>query len=374
MAHILPPFRADHVGSFLRTEKISNARNLFAKNLISKEELTSIEDEEIKNLIVLEKACGLKAVTDGEFRRAFWHLDFLVGLEGVSQFDAKTWSTHFEGTQPKATTAVITDKVAFSKNHPFIEHFRRLKKLAPDSLIKFTVPSPSMLYQICVVRTDSYKPIERYKNNDELLFKDIAQAWTDCMLALYDEGCRYLQFDDTSWGEFCSDEKTALYSSYGHDLKHVQEKYVEVLNSILAKKPQDLTITMHICRGNFRSTWFSSGGYEPVAQLLFGHCNIDGFFLEYDSDRAGDFMPLRFIKDQTVVLGLITSKFPELEDKEIVKARIKEASQYVPLERLCLSTQCGFSSTEEGNKLTLEEQWNKLKLVSEIAKEVWADA
>lgn len=374
MAHILPPFRADHVGSFLRTEKIFNARNLFAKNLISKDELTRIEDEEIAKLIAAQKAAGLKAVTDGEFRRAFWHLDFIVGLDGVTKVGAKEWSTHFEGTQPKAETAVITGKVGFSSTHPFLEHFKRIKALSGDSLVKFTIPSPSMLYQICVVRTQNYKAIDIYKDNDQALLDDIADAWTDAMLALYNEGCRYLQFDDTSWGEFCSDEKTALYSSYGRDLKWVQEKYVEVLNRILAKKPADLTVTMHICRGNFRSTWFSSGGYEPVAELLFGHCNLDGFFLEYDSDRAGDFKPLRFIKDQTVVLGLITSKFPELEDKALIKDRINEASQYVPLERLCLSTQCGFSSTEEGNKLTHDEQWAKIRLVVEIANEIWPDA
>lgn len=374
MAHILPPFRADHVGSFLRTDAVANARAMFHKGLISRDGLTRVEDEEIAKLVQKEKECGLKAVTDGEFRRAFWHLDFLVGLDGVENVAAKAWSTHFQGTQPKATTAVITGKVGFPKDHPFLDAFRRLKKIAGDTMVKFTIPSPSMLYQICIVRDKGYQPIPMYKDNDALLLSDIEKAWTDAMLALYSEGCRYLQFDDTSWGEFCSDEKTKLYSSYGRDLKKVQENYVKVLNGILSHKPADMTITMHICRGNFRSTWFSSGGYEPVAELLFGHCNVDGFFLEYDSDRAGDFKPLRFIKDQTVVLGLITSKFPELEDEEMVKGRIKEASQYVPLERLCLSTQCGFSSTEEGNKLTQEQQWAKLKLVVKIAREVWKDA
>lgn len=374
MAHILPPFRADHVGSFLRTEKIANARNLFNKNLISKEELTKIEDEEIALLVEAEKRNGLKAVTDGEFRRAFWHLDFLAGLDGIEHIGAKNWSTHFEGVQPKAETVRIAGKVGFSESHPFVEAFDRIKKIAGETLVKYTIPSPSMLYQICVVRTKDYEPIELYKNNDEQLFNDIAQALIDCANILYKHGCRYLQIDDTSWGEFCSTEKTALYSGYGRDLKKVQEEYVKVINKIAAAKPKDLTLTMHICRGNFRSTWFSSGGYEPVAELLFGHCNVDGFFLEYDSDRAGDFKPLRFIKDQTVVLGLITSKFPELEDKETVKARIKEASEYVPLEHLCLSTQCGFSSTEEGNVLSHEQQWAKIRLVVEIAKEVWADA
>ena len=374
MAHILPPFRADHVGSFLRTEKIANARNLFNKNLISKEELTKIEDEEIALLVEAEKKNGLKAVTDGEFRRAFWHLDFLAGLDGIEHIGAKNWSTHFEGVQPKAETVKIVGKVGFSESHPFVEAFDRIKKIAGDTLVKFTIPSPAMLYQICVVRNKDYEPIDLYKGNDELLFNDIAQAWIDAANTLYAHGCRYLQIDDTSWGEFCSDEKTALYSGYGHDLKKVQENYVKVINKICENKPKDLTLTMHICRGNFRSTWFSSGGYEPVAELLFGQCKIDGFFLEYDSDRAGDFKPLRFIKDQTVVLGLITSKFPQLEDKDAIKARIKEASEYVPLNQLCLSTQCGFSSTEEGNVLSHEEQWAKIRLVVEVAKEVWADA
>ena len=374
MAHILPPFRADHVGSFLRTEKVINARNLFNKNLLSKEELTKVEDEEIALLVEAQKKNGLKAVTDGEFRRAYWHLDFLVGLDGTEHVGAKNWSTHFEGVQPKAETVKIVGKVGFSESHPFVEAFDRIKKIAGDTLVKFTIPSPAMLYQICVVRNKDYEPIDLYKGNDELLFNDIAQAWIDAANTLYAHGCRYLQIDDTSWGEFCSDEKTDLYSGYGRDLKKVQENYVKVINKICENKPKDLTLTMHICRGNFRSTWFSSGGYEPVAELLFGQCKIDGFFLEYDSDRAGDFKPLRFIKDQTVVLGLITSKFPQLEDKDAIKARIKEASEYVPLNQLCLSTQCGFSSTEEGNVLSHEEQWAKIRLVVEVAKEVWADA
>lgn len=369
-----PPYRADHVGSFLRTPAITYSRNLFNKGLLSKEELTKVEDEEISKLVELQKQHGLKAVTDGEYRRAFWHLDFLAGLDGIEHISAKAWSTHFEGVQPKSETIKIVDKIAFPKDHPFLEAFKRLKAIAKDTNIKFTIPSPSMLYQICVVRTKDYEPIDLYKNNDKQLFLDIAKAWTDAALALYDLGLRYLQIDDTSWGEFCSEEKTALYSSYGYNLEQVQKEYVNVINSVIDNVPEDLTITMHICRGNFRSTWFSSGGYEKVAELLFGNCKVDGFFLEYDSDRAGDFKPLRFIKDQKVVLGLITSKFPELEDENLVKARIKEASEYVPLENLALSTQCGFSSTEEGNILTADDQWKKIDLVVKIAKDVWADA
>lgn len=231
-----------------------------------------------------------------------------------------------------------------------------------------------MLHLICCVRATDYEPIAAYKDNEELLLDDLAQTWTDAMLALYERGCRYLQLDDTSWGEFCSAEKRAAYAARGIDVDAVAHSYVGVLNRIIAAKPADLTLTMHICRGNFRSTWFSSGGYEPIAEILFANCPVDGFFLEYDSERSGGFEPLRFIKDQTVVLGLITSKFPELEDKEAVKARIAEAAKYVPLVQLCLSPQCGFSSTEEGNIMTEEEQWAKVRLVVEIAREVWQDA
>ena len=375
MSKLFPPYRADHVGSFLRPEKIASARNMYFKNLISKEALTLIEDEEIAKLVKLEEANGLKAVTDGEFRRAYWHLDFLAALDGIEHISAKNWSTHFEGVQPKAETIKISGKIGFSNTHPFVDALKRLINIVGDAKkIKFTIPSPSMLYQICVIRNKDYEPIELYKNNDELLFSDIANAWIDAAKTFYDLGLRYLQIDDTSWGEFCSEEKTALYSGYGRDLKYTQEQYVKVINRIREALPEDMTLTMHICRGNFRSTWFSSGGYESVAELLFGSCKIDAFFLEYDSDRAGDFKPLRFIKDQTVVLGLITSKFPELEDKNLVKERIREATEYVPLNQLCLSTQCGFSSTEEGNVLTQEEQWAKIRLVNEIAHEVWADA
>lgn len=374
MKNLLPPFRADHVGSFLRTEKITNARLMFLKKFISKEELTSIEDEEITKLVVLEKQNGLKAVTDGEYRRAYWHLDFLAGLDGIEHIGAKEWSTHFEGVQPKAETVKIIGKVGFSSTHPFVDSFNRIKKIAGDSVVKFTIPSPSMLYQICVVRNKDYQAIDMYRDNDESLFNDIANAWIDAAKCLYANGCRYLQIDDTSWGEFCSTEKTEQYTSYGRDLKKIQACYVDVINKIYAAIPDDMTLTMHICRGNFRSTWFSSGGYESIAQLLFGNCNVDAFFLEYDSDRSGDFKPLRYIKDQNVVLGLITSKFPQLESKDEVKKRITEATEYVPLNQLCLSTQCGFSSTEEGNVLTADEQWAKIRLVCEIAKEVWEDA
>ena len=373
MAHVNPPYRCDVVGSFLRTKVISQARVKFAHGEITRDELTAIEDVEIAKLVKKELENGLTAVTDGEFRRSMWHLDFLQVLGGINLVKAQAWSVHFQGHQPKAETIVIADKIHFPENHPFLESFDRLKAIAGDTPIKYTIPSPSMLHLICCVREEHYQPIDLYRNNEDALFADIAQTWKDAMLALYARGCRYLQFDDTSWGEFCSAEKRAAYAARGIDVDAVGKKYVACLNEILKAKPADMTVTMHICRGNFRSTWFSSGGYEPVAETLFGGCNIDGFFLEYDTDRAGGFEPLRFIKDQTVVLGLITSKFPELEDKEAIKARIREATKYVPLNQLCLSPQCGFSSTEEGNIMTEEQQWAKVRLTKEIAKQVWAD-
>lgn len=350
MPHVLPPYRADVVGSFLRPAAVAQARAAFARGEFSREALTAVEDEEIAALVKKELDNGLTAVTDGEFRRAFWHLDFLAGLKGIRHVKAEAWSVHFEGRQPKAETVVIEDRLSFPADHPFLEAFDRLKKIAGDAAVKYTIPSPSMLHLICCVRATDYEPIAAYKDNEELLL------------------------DDTSWGEFCSAEKRAAYAARGIDVDAVARSYVGVLNRIIAAKPADLTLTMHICRGNFRSTWFSSGGYEPIAEILFANCPVDGFFLEYDSDRSGGFEPLRFIKDQTVVLGLITSKFPELEDKEAVKARIAEAAKYVPLVQLCLSPQCGFSSTEEGNIMTEEEQWAKVRLVVEIAREVWQDA
>ena len=328
------PYRYDIVGSFLRPDYLKDARAEYAEGTLSADQLREVEDKAIKELVEKEKAVGLKAVTDGELRRRYWHLDFLASLVGVEEIKADHWSVAFKGHQPKAATLEIVDKIDFDENSEFLDHFSYLKEIAGDVDCKMTIPSPAMLHLICCVRgSETYKAIDRYKNEDDL-YHEIALAYQKAIKAFYARGCRYLQFDDTSWGE-------------------------------------DMTITMHICRGNFRSTWFSSGGYEPVAETLFGGCKIDGFFLEYDSDRSGDFKPLRFIKDQKVVLGLVTSKDPELEDKNEIKERIKEAAQYVALDQLCLSPQCGFSSTEEGNILTDEDQWKKMSLIKEIAEEVW---
>lgn len=365
------PFRLDHVGSFLRPERLKEARAKFNDGEITAEELERVENEEIIALIEKEKELGLKSVTDGEFRRAFWHLDFLENLDGVELVEVDHFSVQFKDKDVKPKTLRIVGKVDFSENHPFVKHFKFLKEHAGDTPVKLTIPSPSMLHLITQVREKNYVPIERYKDNEALFYDDVVAAYRKALQCFYDLGCRNIQLDDTSWGEFCALDKREAYEARGFDLEKIARDYVDVLNRVIEWKPEDLVVNMHICRGNFRSTWFSSGGYEPVAKTLFGHCRVDGFFLEYDSDRAGDFTPLRYIKDQKVVLGLITSKSGDLEDKDEVIARIKEASQYVPLEQLCLSPQCGFSSTEEGNILTIEAQWDKLKLIDEIVQEVW---
>ena len=365
------PFRLDHVGSFLRPERLKEARAKFNAGEITAEELEHVENEEIVALIEKEKELGLKSVTDGEFRRAFWHLDFLENLDGVELVEVDHFSIQFKDKNVKPKTLRIVGKVDFSENHPFVKHFKFLKEHAGETPVKLTIPSPSMLHLITQVREKNYVPIERYKDNEALFYDDVVAAYRKALQCFYDLGCRNIQLDDTSWGEFCALDKREAYEARGFDLEQIARDYVDVLNRVIEWKPEDLVVNMHICRGNFRSTWFSSGGYEPVAKTLFGHCRVDGFFLEYDSDRAGDFTPLRYIKDQKVVLGLITSKSGDLEDKGEVIARIKEASQYVPLEQLCLSPQCGFSSTEEGNILTIEAQWDKLKLIDEIVHEVW---
>ena len=365
------PFRLDHVGSFLRPERLKEARAKFNAGEINAEELERVENEEIIALSEKEKELGLKSVTDGEFRRAFWHLDFLENLEGVELVEVDHFSVQFKDKDVKPKTLRIVGKVDFSEDHPFVKHFKFLKEHAGDTPVKLTIPSPSMLHLITQVREKNYVPIERYKDNEALFFDDVVEAYRKALQCFYDLGCRNIQLDDTSWGEFCALDKREAYEARGFDLEKIARDYVDVLNRVIEWKPEDLVVNMHICRGNFRSTWFSSGGYEPVAKTLFAHCRVDGFFLEYDSDRAGDFTPLRFIKNQKVVLGLITSKSGDLEDKGEVISRIKEASQYVPLEQLCLSPQCGFSSTEEGNILTIEAQWDKLKLIDEIVHEVW---
>lgn len=364
-------FHYDYVGSFLRPDYLREKRRSFENGEISKEELRDTEDKAIIELVKKLEKTNYPYVTDGEFRRRYWHLDFLASLVGTEEIKAEKWSVDFKGKQPKAATVKIVGKLGFDSDNEFLSHFDFLKSITPKGLgVKMTVPSPSMLHLICCVREKDYQAIDIYKN-EENLFEDLIATYQSVVKEFYNHGCRYLQFDDTSWGEFCDESKRKAYLDRGIDVDEVGKNYVEVINRILEVKPSDMKITMHICRGNFRSTWFSSGGYEVVSKNLFGNCNVDAFFLEYDSDRAGDFKPLRYIKDQEVVLGLVTSKFPQLEDKNDIKGRIKEATEYVDLQQLSLSPQCGFASCEEGNEIDEEDQWKKLALIKEISEEVW---
>ncbi|WP_138416259.1 5-methyltetrahydropteroyltriglutamate--homocysteine S-methyltransferase [Aquibacillus sediminis] len=358
------PFRADHVGSLLRSERIKQARTDKTNGTITAEQLRKIENEEITRIVEKQKEIGLQAVTDGEFRRSWWHFDFLEGLDGVEGFEADA-GIQFSAKQTKSRGIRVTGKLDFT-NHPMLDDYKFLHSIAGDHTAKMTIPSPSMLHFRGEIDSNIY-------SDKESFFQDLAQAYKKAIQAFYDAGCRYLQFDDTAWAYLCSDEQKQKIRERGLDPDELIDYYAETINQVVADRPDDLTITMHICRGNFRSTWISSGGYEPVADVLFDRLNIDGFFLEYDSDRAGGFEPLRHVKrnDLQIVLGLITSKVGDLESKDEIKQRIEEASQYVDKSQLSISPQCGFASTEEGNLLTEDQQWDKLKHVVDIATEVW---
>lgn len=363
----LPPFRADVVGSYLRPAALKQARQAFEKGELSAGGLREEEDKAIRQSVHNQCNCGLHVVTDGEFRRTWWHFDFFDGLEGVERYDTDE-GIQFSGVQTKSHNVRVVGKVKFG-DHPMLKDFEFLKSLESGATPKMTIPSPSVLHfrgGRNVVSPDVYPDLNEF-------FDDLVQTYRDALAAFYAAGCRYLQLDDTVWAYLCSEEQKQIVRDRGDDPDQLAKTYADVLNRILEGKPDDLVIGLHVCRGNFRSTWISSGGYEPVAELLFGTVNVDAFFLEYDNDRSGDFRPLRFVKPghQQVVLGLVTTKTGELEDKELIKARIQEATQYVPLEQICLSPQCGFSSTEEGNNITEAEQDAKLRFVVDIANEVW---
>ena len=364
------PFRAEVVGSFLRPDSIKEARKLHQSGFLSDDELRDIENDEIKKLVQKQKDAGLQFVTDGEFRRAWWHLDFLEGLDGVTKYEVEE-GYHFHDVDTKAETVYVSGKLDFT-NHPMLEDFKFLKSIAGDHVAKMTIPSPSMLYMVGALIDSRYNENPVYESN-EALRADIVKTYRKAVAAFYDLGCRYLQLDDTSWGVFASKEYRQGYIDQGIDVDELCFDCVNMINDIIGDRPDDLKIGLHVCHGNFRSSWFSSGGYEPVAKILFDNAKVDAFFLEYDTDRNGDFAPLRFIQDQFVVLGLITTKHAELENQDLIIERIKEASQYVDINKLCLSPQCGFASTEEGNLITHEDQWNKLKLVVDSANKVWGN-
>ncbi len=361
------PFRADIVGSFLRPDAIKQARQQFAAGEIDAAHLRKIEDDAIRHAVEQQCACGLHVVTDGEFRRAWWHLDFFGALQGVELVEVNQ-GIQFNGIQTKAQSVRVTGKVAFG-DHPMLEDFRFLKSVSGNAEPKMTIPSPSVLHfrgGAAAIDRNVYPDLKDY-------FDDLATTWRDAIRAFYDAGCRYLQLDDTVWAYLCSDDQRRQIRERGDDPDELARIYARVLNQALEGKPEDLTIGLHVCRGNFRSSWIAEGGYEPVAEVLFGTVNIDAFFLEYDNDRSGDFAPLRFIRPgkQQVVLGLITTKNGELENPELIKARLEEAAKYVDISQICLSPQCGFASTEEGNSITPAEQWEKVRLVTSVASEVW---
>ncbi|KOO47525.1 5-methyltetrahydropteroyltriglutamate--homocysteine S-methyltransferase [Priestia koreensis] len=367
---IKSPFKADHVGSFLRTVPLKEARKAYANGTINKEALKAVEDQEITQLVQKQIDVGLQSITDGEFRRSWWHLDFLAGLEGVELFETE-YISQFKGAKTKNNAIKVVGKIDFNE-HEMIQHFTFLKEAVErygdgSQVAKFSIPSPNMLFTR--IQEDEY-----YNGNRKQFYDDTVAAYQKAIQAFYDAGCRYLQLDDTSWIDFVSDERIkAVEEKLNDNVENIIQSRVNCLNDAIANKPSDLLITMHICRGNFRSTYITSGGYDQISDAIFAQLHVDGLFLEYDDNRSGNFKPLKSFKrnDQTVVLGLITSKFPTLEEADSIKKRIREASQYIPLENLSLSPQCGFASTEEGNELTEDEQWKKIKHVIAIAEDVW---
>jgi 5-methyltetrahydropteroyltriglutamate--homocysteine methyltransferase len=362
-----PPFRADQVGSILRSKAIHESRAKHEKGEITDAQLKAVEDVEILKIIKKQEEIGLHAITDGEYRRAWWHYDFFGMLEGVSVEDSDH-GIQFQGMQTKMKVLRVKGKIDFAPNHPMVEHFKFLKANTTRTP-KMTIPSPTVMH----FRLEPGSVSASAYPNRDAIFDDLANAYAKAVKAFYDAGCRYLQFDDTAWAYLCSQDELKKARERGLDVDHLQETYTKCINKALAAKPADMVITTHVCRGNFRSTFISSGGYEPVAQSLLEKCNYDGYFLEYDTDRAGGFEPLRFLPkgNKIVVLGLVTSKSGTLEKKEDIKKRIDEATKFVALDQLALSPQCGFASTEEGNVLAEDEQWAKLKMIVDISKEVW---
>ncbi len=366
MQRTTPPFRADHVGSLLRPAALKEARVKRERNEISADELRAVEDREIEKVIKKQEEIGLKLATDGEFRRSWWHFDFFRGLDGVT-FYTTDRGIQFRGVQTKAEAIKIDGKIGFSR-HPMLEHFKFLKahtRVVP----KMTIPAPSTFHfrqGRAAISSEVYPELEPF-------FDDLAKAYRGAIRAFYDAGCRYLQLDDTAWSMVCDPNERAQSKTRGDDPDALPKRYARLTNAALEGKPADMAITMHSCRGNFRSTFIASGGYEFVAEQLLGNTGLDGYFLEYDSERAGGFEPLRFFPKgkKQIVLGLVTSKSGVLEGKDDIKRRIDEAAKYVALDQLCLSPQCGFASTEEGNVLSEGEQWAKLKMIVEIANEVW---
>lgn len=369
MSNLKAPFRFDVVGSFLRPDYLKEARANVEKGVLAKEDLKTVENKAITELIAKQKEVGLNVITDGEFRRSWWHLDFMWGLNGIEKTIPQT-GYKFNDEETRCESCGVVSKIS-GENHPFVEHFKFVKTFEDENTVaRQTIPAPAQLLAE-LQRNTGDKPLSEVYNDEDALICDIAKAYHTVIMDLYNAGCRNVQLDDCTWGMFC-DEKYWNDRNGEISLENIANQYLKVNNMSIENLPEDLAVTTHVCRGNYHSTWASAGGYEPIAQFLFANENVSAYYLEFDDERSGGFEPLRFVNgDKKVVLGLVTSKNPELENKANIISRIKEAEQYVPLDRLCLSPQCGFASTEEGNKLSENQQWDKLKLIKEIAEEVW---
>ena len=364
-ARTKPPFRADHVGSLLRTAALKDARAKHAKGEISAADLKAVEDQEITRIIRKQEEVGLRLVTDGEFRRSWWQFDFMKELDGLELYDTGK-GIQFHGVTTRAEDIRVSGKIGYS-GHPMLDHYRfvaQTTRVTP----KMTIPSPTVVH----FRVGQKPVTEGHYKTMDAFFADLGAAYSKTVQAFAAAGCRYLQLDDTSFAHLCDKDRRQMLKDRGEDPDQLMHTYAKLINAAIAGVPSDMVIGMHICRGNFRSTFISSGGYEPVADVLFNSTNVNAYFLEYDTDRAGGFEPLRFVpKGKHVVLGLITSKFGTLEAKDDIKRRIDEATKHVGLDQLCLSPQCGFASTEEGTVLAEDEQWAKLAHIVQIADEVW---
>ncbi len=367
-----PPFRADHVGSFLRPTYLLDAREEAARGEITPAALRAVEDRAITEVVKFQRDCGLRSITDGEFRRTYFHIDFLEQLGGVKT-DIPVTIRKPDGTEELAPPVMrVVDKVRHVKDiqRADFEYLKsQVEAHAPGCTPKVSIPSPTMLHfrggRAGISR-------EHYPELDPAFYDDVARAYGDELRSLAEAGCTYVQMDDTNLAYLCDEKMREAARQRGDDPNELPHRYAWFINKVVAQKPPGMTLAMHLCRGNFKSTHAASGNYEPVAEALLAEMNLDAYFLEYDDDRSGDFRPLRFLKPgKTVVLGLVTTKFGEMESKETLRRRIAEAAQYVPLEQLCLSPQCGFSSTVHGNNIAVEAQAAKLRLVVEVAQEVW---
>jgi 5-methyltetrahydropteroyltriglutamate--homocysteine methyltransferase len=361
-----PPFRADQVGSLLRPQELHDARLKAKRGELGAEALRAVQDKCIREAVARQESVGMQAVTDGEFRRDWWHIDFLSGFDGVELAAGDAYGdAKFKGTDEQPPFMMVKGKIRRTRPS-MLEHFKFLKSVAKRTP-KFTMPSPAMLH----ARGDRASLAKTYPDLDEF-WEDLTQAYREEIADLYQAGCRYLQIDDTTIAMMGDPKVQEQFKKLGDDPRKDNAMYAEAVNAAIRDVPEDMTVAIHTCRGNFKSTWLASGGYDFVAETVFKRLDVDAFFLEYDTDRAGGFEPLRHVpKGKTVVLGLVSSKVPDLEKKDDLRRRIEAAARYVPLENLCLSPQCGFSSTHHGNKLTAEDQWRKLGLVIDVAKSVW---